>query len=236
MIRFFHILRQKLIKKKKIRTYIYYAIGEIFLVVIGILIALQVNNWNEYKKEQALAKSILSQLLEDITQDTIALNYQIGQFKKITDQAKWMIQKFEEDAPYENKMDSVLASITAFNVIQADYTAFNYLENVGIGIIKDQKLRDQISEYYQLSRHIASVERYFELDKYFRQEIYPKYFKKYRYGSYVVPNNYNELKKSTEISIMLDMCYNDAIFYRGMNQGQKERAEKLIELIKQKIS
>lgn len=47
MLRFFRQLRKSLIEKKKVRTYLLYASGEILLVVIGILIALQVNNWNE---------------------------------------------------------------------------------------------------------------------------------------------------------------------------------------------
>ena len=47
MIKIFRSIRKKLIEQDKVRKYLLYAIGEIFLVVVGILIALQVNNWNE---------------------------------------------------------------------------------------------------------------------------------------------------------------------------------------------
>lgn len=47
MIKFFHTFRKKLIEQNNVRKYLLYAIGEIMLLVIGILIALQVNNWNQ---------------------------------------------------------------------------------------------------------------------------------------------------------------------------------------------
>ena len=54
MIRFFRNIRQKLAAENKVMAYLRYAIGEIILVVIGILIALQINNWNERRKKAAL--------------------------------------------------------------------------------------------------------------------------------------------------------------------------------------
>ena len=50
MIKFFRKIRQKLLSENNFGKYLLYALGEILLVVIGILIALQVNNWNESKK------------------------------------------------------------------------------------------------------------------------------------------------------------------------------------------
>ena len=52
MLRFFKNIRQQLASENKVMAYLRYAIGEILLVVIGILIALQVNNWNELRKQK----------------------------------------------------------------------------------------------------------------------------------------------------------------------------------------
>ena len=63
MIKFFRQIRQNLIMENKTGKYLKYAIGEIVLVVIGILIALQINNWNENRKEKQQEKAILYQLI-----------------------------------------------------------------------------------------------------------------------------------------------------------------------------
>ena len=58
MIKFFRKIRQKLLSENKFSKYLLYAIGEIILVVIGILIALQINNQNIYKQERSIEKLI----------------------------------------------------------------------------------------------------------------------------------------------------------------------------------
>ena len=66
MIKFFRKIRQRLLTENKFSKYLLYAIGEIILVVIGILIALQINNANELKKQRNEEKVILSGILEDV--------------------------------------------------------------------------------------------------------------------------------------------------------------------------
>jgi len=71
MIKFFRHIRQNLIMENKTGKYLKYAIGEIVLVMIGILLALQVNNWNENRKSLIKELSLVSQLLEDAKADSL---------------------------------------------------------------------------------------------------------------------------------------------------------------------
>ena len=71
MIKFFRKIRQQFLSENRFSKYLIYAIGEIALVVIVILIALQVNNWNEVKKERTLTMKLLKNLSEEINQDSI---------------------------------------------------------------------------------------------------------------------------------------------------------------------
>lgn len=71
MISFLRKIRQKLLHENRITRYLVYALGEIFLVVIGILIALQVNNWNEERKMNLLEVSYYESLLQDLRTDSI---------------------------------------------------------------------------------------------------------------------------------------------------------------------
>lgn len=74
MIAFYRKIRQRLMNENKLSKYLLYAIGEILLVVIGILIALQINNWNENKKERFRSHTLLENLVEEIKQDSIYFN------------------------------------------------------------------------------------------------------------------------------------------------------------------
>jgi len=69
MIKIFRNIRKQLLNKRKMKSYSLYAIGEIILVVIGILIALQINNWNENKKNDQSIKLHLENLKHNLTED-----------------------------------------------------------------------------------------------------------------------------------------------------------------------
>ncbi|MDT0622020.1 DUF6090 family protein [Croceitalea vernalis] len=79
MIKFFRKIRQNLLSEGKTGKYLKYAIGEIILVVIGILIALQINNWNENKKEDKAEIALIEQLINDLEKDAESLETLIPQ-------------------------------------------------------------------------------------------------------------------------------------------------------------
>ncbi|MEH6620929.1 DUF6090 family protein [Maribacter arcticus] len=83
MIKFFRKIRKNLLNEGKTTKYFKYAIGEIVLVVIGILIALQINNWNENRKENHKLSDIYSNLLLDIKADSISYSTNIKELKDI---------------------------------------------------------------------------------------------------------------------------------------------------------
>jgi hypothetical protein len=70
MFTFLRKIRQRLVRENKVKNYLLYAIGEILLVVIGILIALQINNNNLQKTERLLELTYMQNFLEDLKQDT----------------------------------------------------------------------------------------------------------------------------------------------------------------------
>ncbi len=81
MIKFFRKIRQNLLIENKTGKYFKYAIGEIILVVIGILIALQINNWNENRKAEKIELTYLIRLKNDLEKDTLYLENKIQYFK-----------------------------------------------------------------------------------------------------------------------------------------------------------
>ena len=80
MIKFFRKIRYDLMEKNKTGKYLKYAIGEIILVVIGILIALQINNWNENEKLETKTQDYYVQLLDDLSNDIVSAENTIKEF------------------------------------------------------------------------------------------------------------------------------------------------------------
>lgn len=74
MIKFFRKIRYDLLLKNKTGKYLQYAIGEIFLVVVGILIALSINNWSDSKKTQAKVNAFVSSLKSDLVNDLATIS------------------------------------------------------------------------------------------------------------------------------------------------------------------
>ncbi len=74
MIKFFSAIRKELIAKNKIGKYLKYAIGEIILVVIGILIALSINTWNENRKQAYAEQEFIEGIKSDLRQDKVYIN------------------------------------------------------------------------------------------------------------------------------------------------------------------
>jgi hypothetical protein len=75
MISFFRKIRQKLLSQNRFTRYLIYAIGEIFLVVIGIFIALQINTWNENRKYRNQEADFYSDVLSDLDKDLEKLDF-----------------------------------------------------------------------------------------------------------------------------------------------------------------
>ena len=74
MLTFLRKVRKSLIETSSTRKYLLYAIGEILLVMVGILLALQVNNWNEWRKDRRKESNYLKDIKADLQMDTIELN------------------------------------------------------------------------------------------------------------------------------------------------------------------
>ena len=76
MIKFFRKIRQNLLSEGKTGKYLKYAIGEIILVVVGILIALSINNWNEERKQNELETVYLKRLHNELKKDIVTFSKQ----------------------------------------------------------------------------------------------------------------------------------------------------------------
>ena len=124
MIKFFRKIRQTLLTENKFSKYLLYAIGEIVLVVIGILIALQINNFNEQRKDSEKEQVILKQLKEDYETDLIQLKQKMEMRNEIVSSAFNVLKAI--DNPDKIVRDTLIMNIAkvdnnpTFDPIQND--------------------------------------------------------------------------------------------------------------------
>ena len=150
MIKFFRRIRQQLLSEDKFRKYLLYAVGEIILVVIGILLALQINNWNEERKAQNAETDILQRLQLDLRDDINVLEYQINFKKNMIDGYKTCLKILSDDtiATKEEFMKH-FSTILQVGAVKLNVTTFNNLQTTGqIRLIKSNELADNIVSYY----------------------------------------------------------------------------------------
>jgi hypothetical protein len=104
-------------EKNKTGKYFKYAIGEIVLVVIGILIALQINNWNELKKQRNEAQTFINRLSEEVSQNIELTNREISLEQNQVEKTKSLLEMFSwpQDKISSRAIDSLIFAIMSSN-------------------------------------------------------------------------------------------------------------------------
>jgi len=102
MLTFLRKIRLSLIESGSARKYLFYAIGEIALVVIGILIALQINNWNEEQKNRRAEENFYADILIDIDKDSIKLEELSRFYNNRIDQLGWLLREIRNSYTHTN--------------------------------------------------------------------------------------------------------------------------------------
>ena len=152
MIKIFRHIRQNLIMENKTGKYLKYAIGEIVLVVIGILIALQINNWNEVRKENLMEKKYLLRLVEELNTDHDNISSAINAIKNRKQRAEFLINTIDNPQLAEDSANYFVKSIefagyTSFPVI-SDNT-FEEIKSSGkLSLITNESIRGALQQYY----------------------------------------------------------------------------------------
>ena len=151
MIRFFRNLRQNALQSGNRGKYLKYAIGEIVLVVIGILIALQINKWDENIKANNEEKAILNRLQQELSNNAEGIQNAIEKHEEIADDLSKMLPLLGPNTQLPNE-DSATFKEGITEMLNAYYfnpqTSVRKTINITgkIGLIKDQNLQFLISE------------------------------------------------------------------------------------------
>lgn len=194
MIRFFRNIRQKLAAENKVAGYLRYAIGEIVLVMVGILLALQVNNWNEARKERNIEIKYLKNLKLDLKTDLVNLDSMIVDRRnkmlsanallklqppntidqlKSFDSLLWKVYGWTSFTPRTNTLDELISS-GSLNIIKNDSIKFYLLsikeKNETIVIYREHMRHEYDNYLYDRTWPILEIRPFLDFEKTITQE------------------------------------------------------------------
>jgi hypothetical protein len=138
-----------LVESGSARRYLLYAIGEIALVVIGILIALQINNWNERKKELAKSHEVLKEIKENIEYNNGRFEVDIKNEEAVTNSIDIVLDNLRNQRGYHDSLDFHFLHTAYFPSPAIKSSGYETLKSQGVEMIKNSELRKSIMDLYE---------------------------------------------------------------------------------------
>ena len=234
-------------EKNKTGKYFKYAIGEIILVVIGILIALQINNWNENRKLKVEEVKFLKNFKQSLISDIEFNDFRFDKYELTKESISFLLNHIEQDLQYQDSLKYHFGRITQTWTPKINTEVFEALKANDLNLISNDGLRDKLISYYSWSSNVldAQVNKYVQRIEDANSTIFNTRFNALWNGNYkkyrvtenfddlkleMVPNNYNELKKDEEFKYFLRSLKNQ--FYWDIEVAQNVINEKINDLIK----
>lgn len=153
MIKFFRKVRQNLLSENKFNKYLIYAIGEIVLVVIGILIALQISNWNENRKQREFEVIMLTEIQSALESDIDYFNRLEIRLQELDSSVNKFLKLVHEKATFVDSLYKEEGSSRWYylrNGINLQFNSGPYeaLKSSGIDKVSSTNLRNSLVDFY----------------------------------------------------------------------------------------
>jgi hypothetical protein len=186
MIKFFRRIRQQLLNSGQLKKYSFYAFGEIFLVVIGILIALQINTWNQNKINAKNETLYLNQILDELKTDNIDLNQQKNRFQNNLHTIESFLKELNEEdnqKAFNESFRAYLNNVWGPIYFGSNNATFEEMKSSAkLGIIADKSLRNKIVQLYN---NLSLTEKVFEFNTNFIEPMDQNLSFEYGFAKYL---------------------------------------------------
>ena len=225
--------------ENKTGKYFKYAIGEIVLVVIGILIALSINNWNNDKKDKQAELKYLNQIRKSLQENNLILKERIVNDERTLKFGDQLQSHFKTKKELNDSIKRVLVVLLNDQMISFNIAAFENLKNDGLSFISNDDLKFEIINIYD--KELKYIQNIFanQFENYLSGVINPFFSDNFEFVSNekymsAEPNNYQDLlsnNKTTNIISMVNTMRSYAI--SNYSNTQKKINEIIIKLDKE---
>ena len=225
--------------ENKFSKYLIYAIGEIILVVIGILIALSINTWNENKKNKIKEIKSLTELRKDLVQNLNDINGNISNLQICKNSNNTILNHFENKIAYNDSLNYHFSMLYPFISFTANQTTYETLKQNGIVLISNDSLRSSISDLYsnrfkayQTFENTYLVNHYLDYIK----PMFISEFVSYEFGVSAQPKNYDQFILNSENKQVLIFTADFCNSFIRMQSNLKTEVEKIIDMIDREVN
>ncbi len=173
MLKIFRSIRRKYLTEGKTFAYFKYAVGEIFLVVVGILIALQINNWNETRKRVNSEKEILTTIKKSLVNDTLMFHDAANNARRSNDAIKFLLTK----PVFSDSLTTPFIHALSATTFQANTSPFEQLKSLGLEMVRNDSLRNHLVKHYDYNLVRGVFRNKYNLGDFNATVFYPFYRK-----------------------------------------------------------
>lgn len=199
MITFFRRIRQSLLKQNKVKRYTLYALGEISLVVIGIIIAVNINNWNEQQKVRTQELKTLAELKSALQADLVDIKFNVNWHESARNACEVILEVIDKKTPYNDSLANHFGSMTRFSQFLPALSTYEAIKVSGLVLISNDSLRLAVAHYYENDIKFAlGTEAINRSLLPMNMELYRKHFYVNALLNYATPKNYNALVNDDE--------------------------------------
>ena len=146
-----------MLTENKFSKYLLYALGEIILVVLGILIALSINNWNEMRKASIVEIEILKEVKSSLQKDLDNLEGNSVTQNSILRSQSLILDWIEKDLEYHDSLSNHFSRLTNLTIFRPNASTFESLKQMGLRTITNDSLRNKILNLYENEYHFHST-------------------------------------------------------------------------------
>ncbi len=217
MIQFFRKIRLGLLTENKFSKYFLYALGEIILVVIGILIALTISKWNVEANDKKIEKKLLFELSQGVKNDKLLIENELFKTNKAISNLKILDSLLQYKTPEPTEyLNTLFGTVYGMKHLRLNSARYEDLKSVGLRIVKNDNIRSQIIQVFE--NHYTMIDGILGNEKDINQIFRPYYL------SYFVSIKFSEYAKPIDIEkLWLDPYYKNIVHYRISNLEYNQR-------------
>jgi hypothetical protein len=265
MISFFRKIRQKLLSQNQVTRYLVYAVGEIILVVIGILLALQINTWNQNRQDRKQEQQLLAQLEIEYTKNLEQLNSKIYIRKEMIKSCLNLLtyRKWESALVEVDSINFHLSRVITRPTFNPVLGVTNELSNSGkLYLIQNDELRKELTSFESFLGDLSEEEAVIFNQS--ENQIQPFIIQHYQVGGIITefhqdeelmeiyslgdfnkeiplkelfqPADFKPLLYHPDLEDHIALMMSNTIYTNQQSEGVKEKIELILSLIKSEIN